>query len=672
MQFANGDMFWLILSVPLLFVLGWRSQKNASRQREAFADLHLYRQLNENFAGLCAKRKRALWQIVAAALCLVFVLLRPQWGFTWKESAKRGVDIIVAVDTSESMLADDVKPNRLIRAQRKIIDLLAHLKGDRAGLVAFAGTAFLEVPLTLDYGIFRLFMSSLTPDLMPVKGTNVENAIVESISAFNRGAKSSAAVAGVPVNRDRALVLITDGEDFEGDLAKAGALAKENKVHIYIFGIGTPEGAPIPTPGGYKQDRSGSVVISRLHEENLKQLAAETGGIYVKSITSDEDTTAIYDQGIRRSLEASSFKWSRGKRWNEYYQGPLLLALIILLCGSWGGLPDLFKKGRSSGPAEVLLKKKSPGSFAAVCLLGLLLSLGAVPPAGAQTVEGLGAQAKRAYEEGKFTESLKGFNEGAERKSGDYRFSMGQGASNYRLKSFAEAKARFSDAAAKAKDKAAQATALYNAGNSMVQLGELKEAVKAYEDSLSLLPEDKDAKDNLEYAKILLKQQQEQQQNNRQQKQDANAGEERNKVQNRKQDDQRQSPEKERQEKKEETKDQGKNDSGQDQDSKDEWQTEDGTGSSDKEKEQQNREKREGQNKNRGDRDQRIEQAREGRTEFDEQQKPDKEEKAELDQTEALLNSIEEKPNVRAKNRLRKELGDQEGIGRRKIPEKDW
>jgi Ca-activated chloride channel homolog len=671
-QFANGDMFWLILCVPLLFMLGWRGIKSSSRQQEAFADLHLYRQLSGNFAGLCAGRKRALWQIGAAALCLVFVLLRPQWGFVWKESAKRGVDIIVAIDASDSMLADDVKPNRLIRAQRKVLDLLSHLKGDRVGLIAFSGAAFLEVPLTLDYGIFRLFMSSLSTDLIPVKGTNIESAIVESVNAFNRGAKSSSFSAAPPVNRTRALVLITDGEDFEGDLARAGALAKENKVHIYIFGIGTLEGSPIPTPGGYKQDKTGSVIISRLHEDRLEQLASETGGIYVKSITSDRDTTAIYDLGIRKTLDASSIKWGRGKRWNEYYQVPLLIALLLLILGPWGRLPELFKLGASVAEGEVLMKKASPGSVGGVLLLALCLTAGAALPAHAQTVEGLGAEAKRAYEEGKFTESLEEFTQGAEKQGSDYRFSVGQGASYYRLKFFADAKARFTDAAAKAKDKTAQAQALYNAGNSMVQLGELKEAIKAYEDSLNLVPEDKDAKDNLEYAKILLKQQQEQQQNNRQQqKQDKNAGQERNKVQNRKQD-QQQSAEKEQQEKKEETKEQGKSGAAQDENKRDEQAAEEEKGKSEKEKEQQDSDKQDaGQEKksNNGGQDEKIQQEQ---SEFDGERKSGEAKKAELDQTNALLNNIEEKPNVRAKHRLKKELGELDGMGKRKPPEKDW
>ncbi len=174
MQLANIHLWWLILSVPLVFLLFRHHERLRLKKLQRFADMQLLPQLIENFSARRRAARYEVYLLTLVTLLLVITLLRPQWGFIWKESKRKGVDIVVAVDVSESMLAQDVRPDRLTRARREIQDLLDSFHGDRVGLISFAGSAFLECPLTLDYGAFNLFLTAISPQLIPIKGTNIE------------------------------------------------------------------------------------------------------------------------------------------------------------------------------------------------------------------------------------------------------------------------------------------------------------------------------------------------------------------------------------------------------------------------------------------------------------------------------------------------------------------
>ena len=206
--------------------------------------------------------------VVVAVLCLALALGGPMWGFRWEEVRRQGIDLVIAIDTSRSMLATDVKPNRLARAKLAVQDLVAELHGDRVALVAFAGSAFLQCPLTLDYGAFTQSLDAVEVGLIPRGGTALTAAIDTSLDAFE-GRQGS----------NQAVVLITDGEDHEGDVKEAAKRASERGVKIYAVGIGTTEGELIPAESGYVKDRAGQVVKSRLDEETLKQVAVATGGV---------------------------------------------------------------------------------------------------------------------------------------------------------------------------------------------------------------------------------------------------------------------------------------------------------------------------------------------------------------------------------------------------------
>jgi Ca-activated chloride channel family protein len=268
---------------------------------------------------------RAACSIGAAALILV-ALARPQWGFQWKENAPKGIDILVALDVSKSMLAKDVLPSRLGFAKAEIADFAKTLKTDRIGLIAFAGDAFLQCPLTIHYNGFILTLNDVDVGVISKGGTSIPRAIDEAIRGYG-GAKTS----------DRVLIIITDGENTEGDLEKAVERARTEKVRIFCIGIGTREGSYIPSAeekeaGAFIKDESGRVVKSRLDEEALSRMAASTGGAYIHATQDEFGLRQIYDKYLT-GLEKKEFKGNMVKVYKERFQIPLALAALLLAAG---------------------------------------------------------------------------------------------------------------------------------------------------------------------------------------------------------------------------------------------------------------------------------------------------------------------------------------------------
>ncbi|MBF0497592.1 MAG: VWA domain-containing protein [Deltaproteobacteria bacterium] len=325
MLFENPNIFfllWLLPPMVAICVYGARRQRQAV---ESFCDVCLVSSIRPDFRS----RRRVLkaLMILAAASLMILALARPQWGSHWEEVRQKGVDLVACVDVSRSMLAQDVKPSRLERARRKLIDLLGILKGDRVGLVAFAGTAFLQCPLTLDYGAFQIFLGDLAPDLIPVPGTAVGQAIRTALKAFD-----------LTSHTDRVIILITDGEDLAGDALDAAKEAAKAKVKIFSIGIGQLEGAPIPAEGGgFMKDKKGDMIITRLDERTLEQLAQLTGGMYVRSVTGDLDLNQIYLEGIKKQTTASELKSNRREVNEDRFQWVLLpLLMLLILEGLFG------------------------------------------------------------------------------------------------------------------------------------------------------------------------------------------------------------------------------------------------------------------------------------------------------------------------------------------------
>jgi len=288
---------------------------------EQFADTELL----ERLTGKEHKEKRFLKGIflVSALGFMIVALAGPRWGSHYQEVTQKGVDIMVAVDVSPSMMVEDIKPNRLERARREILDFIRVVQGDRIGLTAFSGAAFVQCPLTLDYGALNMFMNILSPDLIPVPGTDLGSAIVSSLSSFDFKSET-----------DKVILLITDGEDNEKRGLEAAREAAEKGVKIFVFGIGDSAGGPIPggtEKGGLKKDKEGKLILSKLDEAGLEKIAATAGGTYVRSVAGDLDLDILYFDGIKSRTEATTLKSGKIKVYEERFTFFLLAAFLCLL-----------------------------------------------------------------------------------------------------------------------------------------------------------------------------------------------------------------------------------------------------------------------------------------------------------------------------------------------------
>lgn len=325
MHFAQPEyLFWLWALVPLAGFLWW-----AARRTEILLTRFLSRPLVPEI-GEHRDEKKARWKnyaLTGVFLFSVAALARPQWGFQIQEIKRQGVDIILVVDTSRSMLTEDVKPNRLERTKLAIRDFLKKLKGDRVGLVAFAGDAFLVCPLTVDYEGFLLSLEDLSVETIPRGGTNIAAAVKEALREYD----STAA-------RHKAVVILTDGENLEDDPMPMVQKAKEKGVRIFCVGIGTREGELVRAQnhlGVYEflKDDKGNFVKSRLNEKLLQEIASTTGGVYARASGAEFGLELIYDRELSR-LEKRDIESKTEKRYFERFQVPLAVAMIFLVMES--------------------------------------------------------------------------------------------------------------------------------------------------------------------------------------------------------------------------------------------------------------------------------------------------------------------------------------------------
>ncbi|MBW2009641.1 MAG: VWA domain-containing protein [Deltaproteobacteria bacterium] len=307
---------WLVPGSALLLLIRARLEKRAL---ERLADPGLLPRL----AGTPRKGLRLFrgaFQVLGLGF-MVLALAGPRWGSRYQEVHRKGVDIMVVVDISSSMRVADVKPNRLERSRREVRDFLRVVKGDRVGLVAFSGAAFVQCPLTLDYAALEMFLGALEPGLIPVPGTDLGAALDTALSAFDMQKET-----------DRVILLITDGEDHEGKGLEAAGRASEKEVRVYVFGVGDPAGGPVPgEEGGFRKDREGKMILSRLREASLREIASATGGRYVRSRAGDLDLDLLYFNGIKRDTQDAELKSGKIRVREERFALFALAAFVLLL-----------------------------------------------------------------------------------------------------------------------------------------------------------------------------------------------------------------------------------------------------------------------------------------------------------------------------------------------------
>jgi Ca-activated chloride channel homolog len=503
MQFEQS--IWLMAGAATCALLGvgfYHFQKKGKVALERFAAGHLLGKLTESVSPGRRRVKRVL--LLAAVASLFVSLARPQIGYEWKEVKRKGIDILMAVDTSKSMLAEDVRPNRLERSKLGIMDFVSRLEGDRVGLIPFAGTAFLMCPLTLDTDAFRQSLNALDTQIIPQGGTDIASAIHEAASAFSNDANH------------KILVLVTDGEDLEGEALDAAKAAAKKGMTIYTVGVGTPAGELIPMgdagqSGHFVKDAKGQVVKSRLDETMLRAIAEATGGQYEPLGQQAQGLDAIYQQKL--SLVPKQDLAERMQRTPvERFEWPLLLALVLLVMEF--ALSDRRPRRKKTPLVETANRRVltvARGWQAA----GIIL-LAAIALLVSQTVHASLGDAEDAYARGDYTAASREYREAAKERPNDGQLHFNLGAAAYRESLYEDALNAF-QTALNTQDLPLQNKAYYNVGNTLYRMGQGTEkadpkktietweaSVKAYEGALTLNPEDADAAYNQEYVKKKL------------------------------------------------------------------------------------------------------------------------------------------------------------------------
>lgn len=318
-RFANIEMLWWLITTPVFVIAYIIYTKHKRRQLMEFGDQELVAQLMPD-----ASKGRPIWKFSLLLLAWVLLIVagsRPQYGQQEKTIKRQGIEVMVALDISNSMLAEDVTPNRLDRAKQILSKMIDNMVDDKVGLVVFAGEAFTQLPITCDYVSAKMFLNTITPNLISTQGTAIGAALQTAVTSF--GATESEA--------GRAIILITDGENHEDDAIAAAKQAQELGIQVFVVGIGKPEGSPIPKQGSndYFKDRSGQVVVSRLNEEMCQQIAAAGKGIYVRCDNTNTAMRALQqelDRMATAELESTVYA-----DYNEQYQSFVLIALLLIV-----------------------------------------------------------------------------------------------------------------------------------------------------------------------------------------------------------------------------------------------------------------------------------------------------------------------------------------------------
>lgn len=625
-QFGAPTMLWVALvAAPCLavfFVWVWRRKQAAM---SLFIPSRLFETL---LVGYSPKREQVRYGLLGAALVMsLLALTAPRWGYDWEEVKQKGLDIVVAVDTSRSMLAPDIAPNRLERSRLACIDLMRVAKTDRLGLVAFAGSAFLQCPLTFDDEAFRLSLNALDVGIIPQGGSSLAEAIKTAQESFKQNE-----------DNHKVLILITDGEDHEEGAVEAAKAAAKGGIKIYTIGAGTPNGELLSFKGengkqDFIRDDEGNIVRSKLNEGLLREIATAADGFYLPLAGAKTmETLYQHPQGLG-SLPKTESNAKFVRRYQERFQWPLAIALGLLLL-EWvlqtnkasektPALPKASKIAPSPLPVSKAVPPPLPVNVAVVVLLLFSLTGNALATP---------SEARSAYDKGDYRAAFEEYLRLSKERPDDARLHYNAGASAYRAGDYEASVNQFNDAL-RTQDLDLQRDAYYNRANARYLQGRKanepgdkqglwESSLADYERALQLKKDDADAAFNRDLVKRKLeelKKQQEQQkkQDNKDQKDQDNKDDQKDQQKQDKQDGKQKKDSKQNEQ---QSKDQEKN---QKQDPK---QNPDQKKQGEKDKQEQAKKDQQKQDEQKGDKDSAQQQAKkqsDGKADKQSEKKPD-------------------------------------------------
>lgn len=489
---AQGGYLLLILLIPLIFIAYWLMRRLRRKRIARFGDPELVARLTPE-----VPRRKGWAKLTLLSIALLFFCIgmsRPQIGAILKERQIKGAEIMVVLDVSNSMLAEDYSPNRLERAKLAISKLVDELQGDRIGLIIFAGESFVQLPITSDYVSAKIFLNSITTESVPVQGTALGEAIRTAIRGFTSESEHS-----------RAIILITDGENHEDDPVAAARDAVDMGARVFCIGVGSPEGKPIPMDGGLLKDKDGNIVVTRLDEQTLRDIASAGQGLYVRAGNTEFGLNPVIDE--IRTLQDKEFQSVVFEEFDEQYMYFFAIALVFLLLEFF--MSDTRNRRSLFGRS---------GRTLAVLAALLVLSPAVLS---AQSDRSEVRAGNRDFKKGLYREAEIDYKRALIADSASVTAKYNLGNALYKAESYNEAELYFKDLGDTLKNLSPSRASDYfhNSGNLALKQKKYQEAVEAFKESLRLEPDNFETKSNLAYAQKMLKDQQQNQQSQNQQQQ---------------------------------------------------------------------------------------------------------------------------------------------------------
>ena len=489
-RFADPTYLYLLAVIPVLAIIRFLTYRNQKKRLRKFGDPKLLRSLMPDVSRFRPAVK--FWILQGALALLVVMLARPQFGTKISNEQRTGIETIIAMDISNSMLAEDITPSRLDRSKMMVENLVDHFTNDKIGLLVFAGDAFVQLPITSDYVSAKMFLSSIDPSMMATQGTDIARAIDMATHSFTQE-------EGI----GKAIIVITDGEDHEGGALEAAEAAKKAGMRVYVLGVGSTQGAPIPIPGtgDYMKDNTGNTVMSALNEDMCRQVAQAGGGAYIHV----ENNSAAQDQ-LDNELSKLAKKETTSTVYSEFdeqFQAVAILALLLLI------LEICIFDRRNPLLKRLSLFGSKKKAAATVALLLVAVS------ASAQTDRQYIREGNKQFRVGQYDKAEVSYRKAVEKNPKNPQAAYNLGNALMAQKKDSSAVQQFEQATRIETNPLRKAAAYHNMGVICQTHKMYGEAIEAYKNALRLNPNDDETRYNL----VLCKKQKQKQDQNQQQNQ---------------------------------------------------------------------------------------------------------------------------------------------------------
>ena len=494
-RFADPIYLYLLAVIPVLAVIRFLTYRNQKKRLRKFGDPKLLRELMPDVSRFRPAVK--FWILQGALALLIVMLARPQFGTKINNEQRVGIETIIAMDISNSMMAEDITPSRLDRSKMMVENLVDHFTNDKIGLIVFAGDAFVQLPITSDYVSAKMFLSSIDPSMMATQGTDIARAIDMAAHSFTQE-------EGI----GKAIIVITDGEDHEGGALEAAKAAKEAGMRVYVLGVGSTKGSPIPIPGtgDYMKDNTGNTVMSALNEEMCRQVAQAGGGAYIHV----ENNSAAQDQ-LDNELDKLAKKETTNTVYSEFdeqFQAVAILALLLLILE----ICIFDRRNPLIRRLSLFGSKKKAAATVALLLVALTAS--------AQTDRQYIREGNKQFRLGQYDKAEVSYRKAVEKNPKNPQAAYNLGNALMAQKKDSAAVQQFEQSARMETNPLRKSAAYHNMGVICQTHKMYDDAIEAYKNSLRLNPNDDETRYNLVLCKHLKKKQDDKQKQNQQNKDD--------------------------------------------------------------------------------------------------------------------------------------------------------